>query len=115
MKELRNTIEALDKKKATRYDNICNEFSKLSTDRILKVISAFLNLALTKGLITSNWCLDIISPIHKEELKSNPNYRGICVMNSLLKVMCTLMYDRLNEYCEQTSLTNIGQMGLKKK
>ena len=116
MEELRNTIKALDKKKATGYDNICNEFLKLSTERILKLILEFLNLALTKGLITSNWCLDIISPIHKEGLKSNPdNYRGICVMNSLLKVLCTMMNNRLNEYCEQTKLINIGQIGFKKK
>ena len=116
MKELRNTINALGKQKATGYDNICNEFLKLSTERILKIILAFLNLALTKGLITSNWCLDIISPIHKEGLKSNPdNYRGICVINSLLKVLCTMMNNRLNEYCEQTNLINNGQIGFKKK
>ena len=53
--------------------NICNEFIKLSTGRILKVSLAFLTVALTKGLITSNWCLDIIPPIHKEGLKSNPD------------------------------------------
>ena len=116
MKELRNTINALGKQKATGYDNICNESLKPSTERILKIILAFLNLALTKGLITSNWCLNIISPIHKEGLKSNPdNYRGICVMNSLLKVLCTMMNNRLNEYCEQTNLINNGQIGLKKK
>ena len=47
MKELRNTINALGKQKATGYDNICNEFLKLSTERILKIILAFLNLVLT--------------------------------------------------------------------
>ena len=35
MKELRNTIETLDKKKTTGCKNICNEFLKQSTDRIL--------------------------------------------------------------------------------
>ena len=32
-----------------------------------------------------------------------------------LKVLCIMMNNRLNEYCEQTSLINIGQIGFKKK
>ena len=54
MKELRNTINALNKQEASGFDSICNKFLKLSTERILKIILAFLNLALIKGLITSN-------------------------------------------------------------
>ena len=92
MNELKNTIKNLKKNKAIGYDNISNDFLKLSTERIMKLILSFVNLTLTKGMITSNWCLDIITPIHKGGIKSNPdNYRGICVMNSLLKVLCTIM------------------------
>ena len=73
------------------------------------------NLALKKSLITSKWCLDIITPIHKEESNSNPdNYRGICVMNSLLKVLCLLMNKRLDNHCEENKIINIGQIGFKK-
>ena len=115
MDELKKTITDLKNKKATGYDNISSEFLKLSTERILKLLLNFLNLALSKSLITSNWCLDIINPIHKEGPKENPdNYRGICVMNSLLKVLCTMMHNRLNEYCEQNNLINKGQIGFKK-
>ena len=113
--ELRKTISDFKTKKATGYDTINNEFLKLSTDRILNLILDFLNLAISKSLITSNWCLDIISPLHKDGPKDNPdNYRGICVMNSLLKVLCTMMNNRLTEYCENTNLINEGQIGFKK-
>ena len=115
LKELKDTIKSIKNKKATGYDSICNEFLKQSSERILKLLLNFLNLALSKGLITSKWCLDIINPIHKEGSKSNPdNYRGICIMNSLLKLLCTMMNNRLNEYCEQNNLINIGQIGFKK-
>ena len=66
MKELKQTIKKMKKCKASGYDNINIEFIKLSTERILTVILSFLNLTLREGLITSNWCLDIITPIHKE-------------------------------------------------
>ena len=62
-------------------------------------------------MITSNWCSDISTPIHKGGIKSNPdNYRGICVMNSLLKVLCTIMNNRLVEYTELSNLINQGQI-----
>ena len=57
MKELRNTMNALNKQKASGFDSICNEFLKLSTERTLKLILAFLTLTITKGLISSNWCI----------------------------------------------------------
>ena len=82
MNEVKVIIKELKNGKAYGY-NVLNEFLKLSTQRILKLLLDFFNLALRRNLITSKWCLDIITPIHKEGLKSNPdNYRGICVMNS---------------------------------
>ena len=67
-------------------------------------------MTLTEGMITSNWCFDIITPIHKEGTKSNPdNYRGICIMNSLLKHLCTMMNNRLDEYTEQTNLITMDK------
>ena len=83
MNELKKTIKNLKKNKAIGYVNISNDFLKLSTERIMKLILSFVNLTLTKGMI-SNWCSDIITPIHKGGIKSNPdNYRGICVTDLL--------------------------------
>ena len=114
MNELKKIIKNLKENKAIGYDNISNDFLKLSTERIMKLILSFFNLTLTKGMI-SNWCLDIIMPIHKGGIKSNSdNYRGICVMNSLLKVLCTIMNNRLVEYTELSNLINQGQIGFKK-
>ena len=115
MRELKQTIKKMKRSKSSGYDNINIEFIKLSTERILKLILSFLNLTLREGLITSSWCLDIITPIHKEGTKSNPdNYRGISIMNSLLKILCTLMNNRLDEYVQQTNLINQAQIGFKK-
>ena len=60
---------------------------------------------LDSPLTISNWCLDIINPIHKEGAKCQPdNYRGKYIMNSLLQILCTVMKNSLYEYCEQKHL-----------
>ena len=83
MGELKHTIKGLKNKKAVGPDCIANEFLKLATDD-------FLNLNLEKGLISAKWCFDLISLIHKNGPKYDPNnYRGICIMSTLLKVLCT--------------------------
>ena len=115
IKELTDTIKNLKNNKSPGYDGIYGEFLKLYDDRILNLILHYMNLVLSKNTITSNWCLDIISPIHKEGIKSNPdNYRGISLINILLKILCTMMNNRLNEYCQENNIINEGQIGFKK-
>ena len=67
----------------------------MSTERIMKVILSFFDLTLTKGMMPSQWCSDTITPIHKVGIQYNPdNYLGICVMNSLIKVLCAIISNR---------------------
>ena len=83
MNKLKRNIKSPENKKASGYVRICNEFMKLSTERIEKLLLNCLNLELSKNKITSNWCIETINKIHEEESKSNPDkYRGICTMNS---------------------------------
>ena len=96
MAELQNKIKNMQNKKAVGPDGISNEFLKHAPEDLLAAILKLLNLNIKNGIASTEWCLDLISPIHKEGPKDNPsNYRGICIMNSLLKVLCSLMNDRL--------------------
>ena len=107
MNELKVIIKEPTNGKASGYDHILNGFLKLSTERILKLLLDVYNLALMKNLITSKWCLDMITPS-----KSNPdNYRGICAMNSLLNVLWILMNKGLDNHWEENKVINIGQIG----
>ena len=111
MQELKN----LKNNKACGSDSIPNEFIKHATDEFLEVILTFLNLNLRKGIAASDWCLDLISPIHKAGPKENTgNYRGICVMNSLLKILCSLMNERLTSFSSKFNLINKEQIGFQK-
>ena len=88
MKELKLAIKRMKNKKAPGYDGISNEIIKLAPDKILQLILKFINICLKSHTAPNDWCISLISPIHKEGPKQNPeNYRGICLMNSLLKLL----------------------------
>ena len=115
MAELQSTIKCMNNKKAVGPDCIANEFLKLAPKELLGHILRILNLSIKNGIVPTTWCLDLISPIHKEGPKSNPsNYRGICIMNSLLKVLCSLLNARLTAYSETHKLINNEQIGFQK-
>ena len=115
IEELKSTIKALKNNKATGTDRVTNEFLKLATEDILKVYLDYINLNLEVGATCTEWCQSIISLIHKEGTKEDPNnFRGICIMNTLLKVICTLLNNRLTSYCTENNLINEEQIGFQK-
>ena len=82
---------------------------------MIRIIHNFLNLNLTKGTTSTRICCGLISPIHKEGPLDDPsNYRGICIMNSLLKLLCTILNDRLTEFSQQNNLISKEQIGFQK-
>ena len=115
MEEMTAVIKELKNKKAVGPDSIANEFLKLAPNDILKLILDFLNLNLKNGITCSKWCIDLISVIHKDGPKDDPNnYRGICIMNTLLKVLCSILNNRLTLYCSKNQLINSEQIGFQK-
>ena len=59
-----------------------------------------------------SWCVGVISLIHKDGPTDDPNnYRGICIMNALLKVLCTLLNNRLTIFSVENKLINEEQIG----
>ena len=113
--ELSRILRNLKKGKAVGNDKIANEFLQVLPDNILDILLDFLNLNLEVGETCSDWCIGIISLIHKDGPRDDPNnYRGICVMNALLKVLCTLLNERLTDYCEEANLIDKAQIGFKR-
>ena len=73
-----------------------NEMIKNSPKIIIDLLFNFINTYLEKALIPKSWCLDLINPIHKEGNKDNPNnYRGLCISFALLKIICSLLNNRI--------------------
>ena len=105
--DLKKTINSLKNNKAVGTDKIANEFLKVADDNLLTIFLNLINLKLEKGSTCTDWCQGIISLIHKEGTKQDPNnYRGICIMTALMKVLCILLNNRLTDFCEINKLRN---------
>ena len=116
IKDLSDSINDLKLDKASGLDNIKNEFIKAAPHSVQAIILDFINLMLRTTLAPKQWCLDLIVPIHKDGDKDNPdNYRGLCIMNTLLKLVCTMMSKRLQKFLTEEKVISPEQIGFKPK
>ena len=116
MAELEGVIHNLKSKKSAGIDRIKNEFLKSSPQSILQLVLDTMNLQLKLGLVPKSWCVGVITPIHKEGPKTDPdNYRGICVGNTLLKILCTMINNRILAVANENNLISKEQIGFKKQ
>ena len=114
-KEFKKIIQGLKTKKSEGYDCISSEMIKNSPDNMLNVIHRFMNLCLEKSLVPKSWCLELISLIHKKGDKNYlGNYRGICVSSPLLKILCSLLNERVQTHCSENGLISKNQIGFQK-
>ena len=113
-KEFTNVISNLKNNKAVGSDGILNEMVKNAPETILNLLRNFINLCLCKSLIPQSWCMDLITPIFKDGSINDPdNYRGMCISSVLLKIICTLLQNRIQGHCNKFNLINENQIGFK--
>ena len=81
-------------------------------DLILKTFNKLLIL----GHVPKEWCCGLLTPIYKKGSKVDPdNYRGICVMKALLKVLCSIMNQRLENFLMKDNIINKAKIGFTPK
>ena len=113
-KEFMNVISSLKNNKAVGLDSIFNEMIKNSPEDVLNMLLKFINLCWKQTLIPRSWCLELITPIFKDgDLHDPNNYRGICISSALLKVICSLLKNRIQEHCNKSNLIDANQIGFK--
>ena len=89
---------------------------KNSPEQVLDLILDFINLCLDKSIVSKNLCLDLIQPIFKSGNKNDPNnYRGICLSSSILKLITSLIYQRLVIKVDELNLISKNQIGFRTK
>ena len=85
---------------------------KTAPQNVLDMILEFINLCLRKSLISKSLCHDIIYPIFKDGSRINPeNYRGICISSAILKLITTLVNERLKSQVQELKLISKNQIG----
>ena len=104
-------FHALKDKKSEGFDGISNEMIRNCPENILQLINRLMNRCLEKSLIPNSWAYDLISLIHKTGRWQDPgNYRGICVSSTLLKILCSLLNNRLQTLCSEFSVLGKNQI-----
>ena len=112
MTEFQTTISKLKNNKAVGPDRIPNEFIKHVTNEIKEIILKFLNLNLKVGITAENLCQNFITVIHKDGKKNDPDiYRRICIANSILKILSSLLEARLKEFGKKHNTIDKAQIG----
>ena len=82
---------------------------------VLDLLFNFINLCVDKSLVPQEWCYDIINPIYKDGDMHDPNnYRGICISSALLKIVCTLLKEKIEIFCVKREIIDKNQIGFKK-
>ena len=114
-KEFKTIIDDLKRNKSEGYDGISNDMIKDAPKTILEIINKFMNLCLEKSIIPNSWALGLITLIHKKGDKNDlDNYRGICVSSALLKILCSLVNNRIQDMCTESGLISKNQIGFQK-
>ena len=112
--EFEDVTKKLQTGKAEGHDSISNEMIKHAPPIIIELLLEYINLCLEKSLVSQQWCFDIINTIHKEGSINDPNnYRGISISSALLKIVCSLLNNRLKAFCSKHNMINNNQIGFK--
>ena len=93
-----------------------NEMIKNSPENIQDMLLKYINICLKNSIVSGNICFELITPLFKDGLLDDPNnYRGICISSALLKLMCSLINNRLQRFAEKNNLVSKNQIGFKKQ
>ena len=105
--ELLSCIKTLDNNKSTSFDRVSNEMLKSAKLILADPILRLFNSLLEKSIYPKQWSLDILTPLHKKNEKSDPNnFRGVVVSSSLGKLFNKFIQKRLEKHCNLKNIIN---------
>ena len=97
LEEINDLVDDLKNNKANGIDNVINEFIKYSPKELRNVLVILFNIILNSGIIPSDWCISLISPLYKNTGPKDEanNYRGISLISCIGKLFTALINKRL--------------------
>jgi hypothetical protein len=98
-------ISNLPNNKSKSFNRVSNEILKAGRLIIATPMLKLFNAILSSTLYPTFWKLDILSPLHKSDEKSEPtNYRGIVVSSCFGKLFNKILQRRLEKFCKSKNL-----------
>ena len=112
--EIVNSIKSLKSACAAGLDGTCMEMYKCTIDTTLPYLNSLFNSILSSRQFPQEWCLSLITPVHKKGPRDDPNnYRAISVVNSLSKIFMKILSNRLTFWTESHSVIDESQAGFR--
>ena len=114
--EIEKCISKLNNNKACGFDEIINEYIKVTKSKMLPIYVGLFNLILNTGTIPEIWLHGKIMPIYKNSGDSTDpnNYRPISILSCLGKLFTALLSERLNTLMEEDEILKENQAGFRK-
>jgi hypothetical protein len=113
--EIKVAAKHLKAGKASGPDSLSNEIIKASLKFTLPLLTKLFNNILTSGNYPQCWTEGIITALHKNDTETSPDsYCGITISSCLGKLFCTVLNNRLKEFCDKNSIINERQSGFRK-
>jgi hypothetical protein len=113
--ELRNVIKCLKNNKATSFDQVCNEMLKSCGPVMESAMLLLFNTCFGHSLFVSEWKKDLLGPLYKSGIKSDPcNFRGICISSCQGRLLTSMLRFRLETKCTAEGLIRPEQASSQK-
>ena len=107
--EIVTTINELNKKKPTTFDNVPAKIIVEYQDICSKYIHHFYNDSISKSIFPYPLKMADITPVHKKDNKSmKENYRPVSILSSFSKIFKKIIYDDISKYMEESSSFGTG-------
>lgn len=112
--KLITTIQSIKNTKSEGYDRISIEIIKKNTDHIKTNIRKIINKTIETGTIPNNMKITKITPVYKEgDPNDCSNYRPICLLPIINKILEKIVNEQLLTYLEENNLYS-HQFGFRK-
>lgn len=110
--ELAQKLKTLKPKKSCGFDSIRSEMLKNCNAELQRAVLKLFNIILKWGYFPDTWNKGLITPIHKNGDKLDPNnFRGICVSSNLGKLFNSILNNRLLNFLNEHNVLSKGQIG----
>lgn len=115
MEEITRTIKRLKNNKSPGKDGITNEMIKSISPSLMEAMQHIFNIVLDTGIYPYDWKVGLNIPIYKNGCTFNPeNYRGITLTNTIGKLFCQVLNQRISDYLEENNCLVREQAGFRK-
>ena len=112
--EVFNLIQEIPSNKASGLDNISARLLKEASPIVTRRLTFIINLSITTGIFPNAWKRARVSPIFKEDLRTDPNnYRPISVLPVVSKLIERVVFDQLYGYLNDNNLLTESQSGFR--